>query len=193
MMEGHVTLVFLDESGFNTTPHVSRTWAPIGCTPSFRHPFTWHKLSVISAVTSKGQMFFRIHKKRSVKDVDIINFLRQMLKQIEGRIILYLDGLPQHRSKKMKKFLSKHDRMEVRKLPAYSPDMNPDEGVWSYIKTRMLPNLSIRSANDLKEKVKLSLHRLQKRKDLIISFLLHSELTWEEEIREMLYITYKAQ
>jgi transposase len=193
MMEGHVTLLFLDESGFNTTPHVSRTWAPIGCTPSFIHPFTWYKLSVISAVTSNGKLFFRIHKKRAVKDVDIINFLRQILKQIGGRIIMYLDGLPQYRSKKMKKFLSKHNRMEVRKLPAYSPDMNLDEGVWSYIKTRMLPNLSIRSANELKGKVKLSLHRLQKRNDLIISFLLHSELTWEEDLREMLYITYKAQ
>lgn len=83
--------------------------------------------------------------------------------------------------------------MEVRKLPAYSPDMNLDEGVWSYIKTRMLPNLSIRSACELREKVKLALHRLQKRKDLIISFLLHSKLTWEEELREMLYFTYKAQ
>jgi len=193
MMEGHVTLVFLDESGFNTTPHVARTWAPIGCTPSFRHPFTWHKLSVISAVTSKGQMFFRIHQKKSVKDVDIVNFLRQILKQIKGRIILYLDGLPQHRSKKVKKFLSKYERLEVQRLPSYSPDMNPDEGVWSYIKTRMLPNLSIRSAGELKKKVKLALHRLQKRKDLIISFLLHAELPWDEKSKAMLYNKYKAQ
>ena len=193
MMEGHATLVFLDESGFNTTPHVARTWAPVGCTPSFRHPFTWHKMSVISAVTSNGQLFFRMHQKKSVKDYDIVNFLRQMLNQIEGRIILYMDGLPQHRSKKMKKFLSKHDRLEIRRLPAYSPDMNPDEGVWSYIKTRMLPNLSIKTAKDLKKKVKSSLHRLQKRKDLIISFLLHAELPWGDKIRSMLYFTYKAQ
>lgn len=138
-------------------------------------------------------MFFRIHPKRSVKDVDIINFFRQMLTQIKGKIILYMDGLPQHRSKKVKIFLLKHGRLEVRKFPAYSPDMNPDEGVWSYIKTRMLPNLSIKTANELREKVKSSLHHLQKRKDLIISFLLHSKLTWDEDLRKMLYIKYKAQ
>ncbi len=193
MMEEDVTLAFMDESGFNTTPHVRRTWAPVGQTPSFRHPFTWHKLSVISTVTSKGQLYFRIHQKKSVNTVDIINFIRQMLTQIEGKIILYLDGLPQHKTKKMKKFLSKHDRLEVRRLPAYSPDMNPDEGVWSYVKVKMLPNLSIKTAEDLEKKVKSSFHKLQRRKDLIISFLLHAELPWDEKTRNTLYSTYKAQ
>ena len=193
MTEEDVTLVFMDESGFNTTPHVSRTWALIGQTPSFIHPFTWHKLSVISVVTTKGQLFFRIHQKKSVSTVDIINFIRQMLTQIDGKIILYLDGLPQHKTKKLKKFLAKHERLEVRRLPAYSPDMNPDEGVWSYVKVKMLPNLSIKTAKDLKKKVKSSFHKLQKRKDLVISFLLHAELPWEEETRRMLYSRYKAQ
>jgi len=41
--------------------------------------------------------------------------------------------------------------------------------------------------------VKLALHRLQKRKDLIISFLLHAELPWDEKSKAMLYNKYKAQ
>lgn len=193
MIEENYTLVFMDESGFNTTPHVAKTWAPIGITPTFRHPFIWYKISAISAVTSKGQLFFRLYKKKSVKDVDIVNFMRQMLNKIEGNIILYLDGLPQHKSRKVKKFLKKHDRLAMRRLPAYSPDMNPDEGVWSYIKTRMLPNLVIKTAEELAKKVKSSLHKLQHKKKLIFSFLIHAELPWDEVSRRVLYNKYKAQ
>ena len=187
LREKGCTLVFLDESGFNTTPYIAKTWAPIGRTPVFKHPVKWYKISVISAVTTRGQLFFRLHPKKSVKDVDVINFIRQILYQINGRIILYMDGLPQHKSKKVMKFFKKHERLEVRRIPAYSPDMNPDEGVWSYVKTRMIPNLVIKTANELPGKVKSSLHKLQKRKDLIISFLLQSELPWDECSKKLLH------
>ena len=104
-----------------------------------------------------------------------------------------MDGLPQHKSKKVITFIKKHERLEMRRFPAYSPDLNPDEGVWSYVKTRMIPNLVIKTANELPRKVKSSLHKLQRRKDLIISFLLQSELPWDECSKEMLHNQYKAQ
>ena len=161
-------LIFLDESGFNTTPHIVTTWAPKGETPIFQHPFTWHKLSVISAVTTKGKLYFRIHKKASVSKSDIINFIRQILYQTSENIILYLDGLPQHKSKQVQSFIENHERLEGRRFPSYSPDLNPDEGVWSYIKTKMLPNLVIKKCTELDMKVKSALHKLQRKTNLIL-------------------------
>lgn len=193
MIEEGYTLVFLDESGFNTTPYIAKTWSLIGRTPIFKHPVKWYKISAISAVTTGGQLFFRLHRKKSVTNVDVVNFLRQILYQINGRIILFMDGLPQHKSKKVTTFIKKHERLEMRRLPAYSPDLNPDEGVWSYVKTRMIPNLVIKTASELPQKVKSSLHRLQRRKDLIVSFLLQSELPWDECSIEMLHNQHKAQ
>ena len=132
-------------------------------------------------------------KKKSVSKRDIVNFLRQISKQISGEIIIYCDGLPQHKSALVKNYLEKHKRITIKRFPAYSPDMNPDECVWSYVKTRMIPNLGITNVLDLPKKVKSAFHKLQKRKDLIVSFLLQAELPWDEQSKSMLYNLYKAQ
>ena len=127
-----------------------------GKTPEIVHPFSWKKLSVISVVTTTGRMYFRIHGGKTIRAEDVTAFLRQALRQLPGQIILYWDGLPQHRSKKVRRFLEKHPRLQVHPLPPYSPDLNPDEGVWNYAKTRELPNLVIKDTIQKKKGVTYS-------------------------------------
>lgn len=110
-----------------------------------------------------------------------LEFLRQLLQQVEGEIILYWDGLPAHRSRKEKDFLAKHPRLQIRRLPPYSPDLNPNEGVWSYVKVRELPNLAAKDSAELVRKVRGALRKVQHRPNLIKSFLFESELPWNNE------------
>lgn len=177
---------FLDESGFNSTPFVARTWAPVGETPIVTHPYNWDKLSVISVITTTGRMYFRIHPGETIRGDKIIAFLRQFLRQVGGKIILYWDGLPAHRSNKVKKFLTKHPRLHIRRLPPYCPDLNPDEGVWGYVKTRELPNLVVKDTAELTHEVRKAMRRIQRRPELIKSFLFESELPWDEESRQFI-------
>jgi len=179
-------LCFLDESGFSSTPFIARTWAPVGKTPVLIHPFNWEKLSAISVVTSVGRLYFRLHPKKTIRTGEVIAFLGQFLRQVPGRIILYWDGIPPHRSKKVKKFLVKHPRLQVRRLPPYSPDLNPDEGVWNYVKTRELPNLMVRDNYELVREVRGALRRVQRRPEIIRSFLFESELPWDNESRQFI-------
>jgi hypothetical protein len=131
IMTGGVTYGFWDEGGFSSTPFVHRTWAPVGVTPILTHPFNWTIVSAISVITTTGDLYFRLHPGKTIRSGEVVMFLHQLLRQVKGKIILYWDGLPAHRSKKVKKFIEQHPRLQIKRLPSYSPDLNPDEAVWS--------------------------------------------------------------
>jgi transposase len=46
------------------------------------------------------------------------------------KIIIYVDNVRFHHAKILKPFLEAHLELEIRYLPAYSPDLNPVERVW---------------------------------------------------------------
>lgn len=181
LVRGGITMGFLDECGFSSIPFVARTWAPVGKTPIVIHPFNWDHVSAISAITTTGKLYFRLHPGETIKGDKVVTFLRQFLKQVKGKIILYWDGLPAHRSKKVKDFLAKHPRLQIKRLPPYSPDLNPDEGVWDYVKTRELPNLAVKGTAELIREVRGAMRKVQRRTKLIKSFLFESELPWDGE------------
>ena len=186
MLGGGIILAFLDECGVSSTPFIAKTWAPVGHTPVVTHPFNWDKISVMSVITTTGKMYFRIHPGETVKADKVVAFLRQFLRQVKGNIILYWDGLPAHRSKKVKDFLAKNSRLQIKRIPSYSPDLNPDEGVWGYMKTRELPNLTIEDTPERVHEVRKALRKIQHRSKLIKSFLFESELPWDKESYEFI-------
>lgn len=181
LVRGDTTMGFLDECGFSCTPFIARTWAPVGKTPVVVHPFNWDHVSAISVITTTGKLYFRLHPNKSITSDKIVAFLRQFLRQVKGKIILYWDGIPPHKSKKVKDFLAHHPRLQIRRLPPYSPDLNPDEGVWDYVKTRELPNLTMKDTTELVRNVRGALRKVQHRPTLIKSFLFESKLPWDYE------------
>ena len=68
----------------------------------------------------------------------------------------------------------------VIQLPAYSPDLNPTEGVWSHVK-RSLGNLATTGVDHLTAIVRNRLKRIQYRPDLLTSFLAQTALTLDPE------------
>jgi putative transposase len=61
----------------------------------------------------------------------------------------------------------------VIRLPAYAPDLNPTEGVWSHLK-RSIGNLAVRGVDDLQAIIKNRLNSIQYRTDLLDGFLAHT-------------------
>ncbi len=70
------------------------------------------------------------------------------------------------------------DWLHVIRLPAYAPDLNPTEGVWSHLK-RSIGNLAVRGVDDLQAIIKNRLNSIQHRTDLLDDFLAHTGLTLE--------------
>ena len=79
------------------------------------------KISIVSAVSEDGELFFAI-KYESMRDLDIITFLEQLLFEIRGFICVFWDNITIHHGENVKEFPFDHnDRMITRRIPAYSP------------------------------------------------------------------------
>jgi transposase len=68
------------------------------------------------------------------------------------KIILYADNVRFHHAKLLQEFLIAHPCLEIRYLPAYSPDLNPVERVWWFMRKSITHNRYLSSINERKAK-----------------------------------------
>ncbi len=123
------TIVFVDESGLSERPHRERTWAPRGQTPVLQFHFNWKTLSAIAGVTW-WNFYFRLFP-GAIRSHQVLTFLTHLLRHIQGNVLVIWDGLRQHRSKRVKDFVStQHGRLELEFVPAYAPELDPVEYLW---------------------------------------------------------------
>ena len=155
------TIVWVDESGFYPLPAVVRTWAPRGETPILDALLTRDHLSVISGLTPEGQLLVQVQE-RSLRAPDVVRFLRHLLRHIPGKLLVIWDRAPIHRAQAVKDFLSHGGAARVRleQLPAYAPELNPDEGIWQYLKRVELRNLCCDDLAELRLELRLATARL---------------------------------
>jgi hypothetical protein len=90
------TSVWGDQSGFYLLPHTVRTWAPCGQTPILHVPLTHDHLAAISGITPAGRLF-RQTQEHASRSPDVVRFLRRLVRQIQGKVLLIWDGAPIHR------------------------------------------------------------------------------------------------
>lgn len=161
------TVLFVDEAGFYMMPNAIRTYAPSGETPEVNASASRDHLSAISAITPSGKLYTSVQE-RAFDGAAIVGFLRHLLRHVEGGLSIVWDGLPAHRSKKVKAFLSETDRrVHLEQLPGYAPDLNPDEGIWQHLKNVELKNVCCQHLQQLREELRLAVERLRHKTDVI--------------------------
>jgi transposase len=163
------TIVFADQSGFYLLPAVVRTYAHIGQTPILHERLSRDHLSVMSAITLEGKLYM-IEQERSFKGEDVVRFLKHLMRQIPGKLLVVWDGSPIHRGRAVKEFLASgaSRRLKLEQLPGYAPDLNPDEGIWKHLKYVELKNLCCQSLVDLKVELRKAKERLRHKRDVIL-------------------------
>jgi len=163
-------LVFVDESGFYLLTAAVRTYAPRGQTPELRYRY-WEHVSVISAITPDGRLY-TLTQAESFKGPAIVRFLKHLLRHIPGQLLVVWDGLPAHRSQVIKEFLRAGgtQRIYLAQLPSYAPDLNPDEGVWNYLKQVELKNVCCHSVAELRFELRKAIARLRHKTAVIQGF-----------------------
>ncbi|WP_425220112.1 IS630 family transposase [Ralstonia solanacearum] len=116
-----------DESGLRSDDVRGRSYAPRGQTPVVRVSNKRHGLSVISTVTNKGEMRWKIFDGALNADI-LIDFMQRLIRGAKKKIFLVLENLRVHHAKPVKEWLQANkERIEVFYLPSYSPELNPDE------------------------------------------------------------------
>lgn len=78
-------------------------------------------------------------KKSQESNVEpFIAFLNQLRLCFKGKhLAIILDNASIHRCKKAKKYLEKHPEVHLFYLPPYSPEYNPVELIWKWIKPKV--------------------------------------------------------
>ena len=114
--------------------------------------------------------------RRSFAETDYATLLDAAHRTLGTDIVLIWDNLNTHRSAAMRTLITRRPWLHVIQLPAYAPDLNPTEGVWSHVK-HSLGNLAVTSVDHLATLVRKRLTRIQHRPTLLTSILTHTGLT----------------
>ena len=170
-------ILFEDEASVSLTPNIGKTWAKISSTPIVKFTGKKGSVSVISAVSMRGKLYFKVPPK-TVDSKVFIEFLRQILREIpRKKIYMIVDGGSSHRSNITKKFVAKYDRLNLFFLPPYSPDFNPDEFTWARLKHVEMKAHNEISKAALRSRTMASMRSIQKKKGLAKTFIKRSKIT----------------
>jgi len=124
-----------DEMGVRSDAASARCFSPKGQTPIVLGPGKRFGCNMISSISNRGTLRFMVFTDKFNSDV-MLRFLKRLLKQMERKVFLIVDGHPVHRGHVVKKFVAeKKDRIQLFHLPAYSPELNPDEMLNQDVKT----------------------------------------------------------
>lgn len=169
------TIVFVDESGLSERPTRTRTWAPRGETPVLQYHFNWHQLSVMAGITW-WRFYFRLFP-GPVRAPQVVEFLKALRAQLRRPLLVIWDGLPAHRSGLVREYVeSLEGAIQLERLPAYAPELNPTEYIWGHLKQHEVVHLCPKDFAELTTFARRRLASMQRRGSLVTSFWKQAEL-----------------
>jgi len=166
-------IYFQDESAVKLTALLGTTWAKKGNTPVVKVTGKRGTICVTSAISPAGRMVFRLEKeKETIKAKQHIDFLKQVQKNHPHRkIIIIEDKARPHIAKEVSQFVeSQKNKLAIYFLPSYSPELNPDEHVWAYLKGFKLKAHQTKSMKEFRPLVLSKMRSIQRKKNLVSSF-----------------------
>ncbi len=169
-----------DETGLCNDSYHGRSYAPRGETPAIRiHP-RCKRVNLISSVTNQGKVRFMIYDDK-MNSQTLIKFMSRLIKGSNKKIFLILDNLKVHHSHMVKDWLKDHKtQIEVFHLPAYSPELNPDEYLNCDLKVGVHSGVPARTKGQLKQKALSHLRKLQKLPGRVKRYFRHPKITYAE-------------
>jgi transposase len=167
-----------DETGLRADDVRGRSYAPPGKTPVVRPNQRRIGLGLISAVSNKGELRWKVLDS-AIKAPVLICFLQRLIKDAGRKVFLILDRLPVHRSAAVRTWLSRHTaQIEVFYLPSYSPELNPDEGLNADLKQHVTRKAPLRSKQALKQTAISHMRRLAKSPARVRSFFRQNSMLY---------------
>ncbi len=163
-------IYFQDEAGVAVNAVMGKTWAPKGKTPIVKLTGNRGGICVSSAISPAGRLVFRVEK-GTVTSFTFIEFLDEIRKHHKNRkIIVIADNAPQHVAQRVRDYAERNKKsFALYFLPTYSPELNPDEHVWGYLKSNKLKSHLAKNKKELTEITTKAMTSIQKNPTLLRS------------------------
>jgi transposase len=175
------SIFFLDEAGFQSDPPLGRTYGLKGKTPVVTTSGQRQSLNVISAVNARGEFWAATYTGKLDAEAFVV-FLQNFVKGRTGKVFLVVDGHPAHKAKVVKSYVqSLEGRLELHFLPPYAPDLNPDEFVWSYMKTNGVSKKPLKQNESLRKRIEEDLNAIKRDRRLVQSFFCAESVVYAKD------------
>lgn len=159
-----------DQMGLRSDHQVGRSYGKRGRTPVILGTGQRFRCQMMSTVTNRGEMAFMVFHQDFTGRV-MLHFLRRLLRHTKRKIYLIVDRHPVHRSGRVQRWLTAHSkRIRMFFLPAYSPQLNPDELLNQDVKSNAVGRERPRSRDEMIAQVRSYLRGTQRRPDIVTSY-----------------------
>lgn len=159
-------VLFHDEASFGRITARRPCWAPAPLRPHVRVDIIREFTTVLASVSPKdGRLYAMLY--RGWVDTDVMNaYLRATQARFRRNYcILFTDGAGCHTSHD----LNVPSRMHIELLPPYSPELNPAEGLWSYLHENFVGNHLFSSLDEVEKTLSRGLCALRDSPTLVRS------------------------
>lgn len=162
-------ILFGDEASFAMWGSLSYTWAPRGKQPMVKTKGLRKSVKVFGLIEyGSGRTFYEVIDDQ-LNAQTYVSFLTSVLSKTRSHLLLIQDGAKYHHSAEVLGFFQDRKlRMSSYKLPAYSPDLNPIEGLWKKIKAKGTHNVYFDSFEDLINTVAATVQWFASRPDEVL-------------------------
>jgi len=165
----------VDETGHSFRTRPATTWARRGTTPLLRRVSQRREVSSIIGITPDGRLAAR-HFRGAIDSAKVIQAVRYFQHRFGRRLLLVWDRLTAHRAAVTQRFLAAQSpTVVVAYLPAYAPELNPEEQCKAWVK-RALANALPTSVDELAALARCSFRQLQRQPAMIVTFFHHAGL-----------------
>jgi transposase len=159
-----------DETSISTSDIRGRGYAPKGKTPVVKRTGKREHISMVSAITNQGKVFWKIFE-TSITALLFFEFVKRLVKRSKRKIFLIVDNLRIHRSIILQNYLAENkDKIEIFYLPAYSPDLNPNEHLNADVKNGVGTRAPKKTKGELRAAAEAHLKMLSKTPCRIIKY-----------------------
>ncbi|MDH6152568.1 transposase [Paraburkholderia sp. WSM4179] len=168
-------IVFIDETGISERPTRVRTWALKGQTPVIQFHFNWNHVSA-NAGLSHTNYLFRLYE-GSVRKEQVVEFLKALKAHLKQPLLIIWDGARPHRAAMVREYLDFLDgHIHMAFLPPYSPELNPVEYLWAWLKRHAIANFYSDNLNELQTISRNKLKSAQRQPSIIAACWIQATL-----------------
>jgi len=170
-----------DETGLRSDHFVGRSYAPRGKTPTVETTGKRFGCNIISAVSNKGTLRFRVFEGGFNQGV-MIEFLARLVRDSARKVIVIADGHPAHKGAKLTQWLDQYqDECELVLLPPYAPELNPDEVLNQDLKANVFSAGRPAAKDEMIHQTRCYLTATQRRPDVVQSFFEETHVAYAAE------------
>jgi transposase len=164
---------FQDESGYADKPIVRYTWSKRGSTPIIQSAGGWKRRTAVGTLLCKAdgtnpRFVFTVQKQDMNKE-GFVRYLKKLKRHMrDKKLILFVDGLAAHKAKIVRAWIDQEKNwLTVHRFPAYDPEDNPAEYVWSASKTKDMAHYLPKNMPALERRVRKSFRRINQSKSIL--------------------------